>query len=240
MLSLPSAGSFVRAGVVPTALLLLGACALFGRSESTLPAHMFAHGAQAGQLQTAMLRGDLDGAREPARWLAEHEEHPELPQGVLSPAEDMRAFARSVVRTASVEHASRCVAEVGLACGRCHSAVGAGPLVDQDGMPTTGEEPAQHMMRHLWAADHMWDGLVAPSDRSWVLGATALSEDPLFTDPTGYADPAVRKLAREVHALGVTARNTPVERRAGIYGRLVFACAECHSLMGATPAIGAR
>lgn len=240
MLPLRSAGSFTRAGSIPAALLLLGGCALFGRSNSTLPAHMAVHGAQVGLAQTSIIRGDLEGARKAAQWLAEHEEHPGLPQGVMSPAEDVRAFARGVVRAGSVEDAARSVAEIASACGRCHQAAAAGPTVAAYTMPPSGTMPAPHMLRHIWAADRMWDGLVGPSDRSWELGATGLMEDPLFQDAQAQENPEVRTLAKQVHALGATARTTPPAHRAGVYGRLLLACAQCHAVMGVEPDVGLR
>lgn len=240
MLPLHSAGSFARAGFVPAALVLVGGCALLGRSDTTLPAHMAVHRSQIGQAQTALVRGDLEGARVPARWLAEHEEHPSLPQGVLSPAEDVRAFARSVVRAGSIQDAARCVAEIASACGRCHQASGAGPTVAPYSMPPSGQMPARHMLRHTWAADRMWDGLVGPSDRSWELGATGLMEDPLFQSPTTHTDPEVQALARQVHALGTTARTTAPDHRAGVYGQILLACARCHTLVGVEPGLRPR
>lgn len=240
MLPLRSAGSFTRAGWIPAALLLLGGCALFGRSSTTLPAHMTLHGTQVDLAQTAILRGDLEGARNAAQWLAEHEEHPALPQGVLSPAEDVRAFARSVVRAGSIQDAARCVGEIASACGRCHQATAAGPDPTSYTMPPSGTMPTPHMLRHIWAADRMWDGLVGPSDRSWELGATGLLEDPLFQDTGTTESPETRTLAKQVHALGATARTTAPDHRAGVYGRLLQACAQCHAVMGVEPDIGPR
>ena len=101
-------------------------------------------------------------------------------------------------------------------------------------MPPAGRAPAAHMLRHAWAADRMWDGLLTPSDALWESGATALSEDPLFlADDESGTEAAV--LAREVHLLGIEARRLQdPDHQAGIYGRLLGTCARCHSLMGIT------
>ena len=90
------------------------------------------------------------------------------------------------------------------------------------------------MLRHAWGTDRMWDGLLTPSDALWESGATALSEDPLFlADDESGTEAAV--LAREVHLLAIEARRLQdPDHRAGIYGRLLGACARCHSLMGIT------
>lgn len=217
---------FVPRGLLPTLLFAAG-CAVFGRADSTLPEHMDGHWTQADQMRAALLFGDLDGSRESARWLAEHAEHPALPKGVLSPVEDMRAFARSVLRADIVADAARCTSEMAGACGRCHRASGTTVPVQENTMPASGLEPARHMLRHKWAADRMWEGLVAPSDRMWELGATALIEEPLFAGD----DAEVQALARKIHGLGATARGQPADHRPGIYARLVATCAECHALM---------
>lgn len=211
---------------------LAASCAAFGRSESTLPQHMDAHFTEVSEVQTALVAGDLEATRKPARWLAEHEQHPDLPQGVKSPMEDLRAFARSVLRAQSVADASRCTGEMGAACGRCHAASGAGPHFRMESMAPSGETTSGHMMRHDWAMERMWEGLVGPSDQLWESGATALTADPIFVAGDDRGGKEALQLAREVHDLGATARLQEPDHRAGIYGRLLTTCAHCHQLVG--------
>lgn len=237
MLPLSPFRAIMRAGALPMTLLLVGGCALFGRSETTLPDHMDQHWNRLDQVQSALFIGDLEGAREPARWLAEHTEHPDLPQGVLSPVEDMRAFGRSVVRSTSVSDAARCAAEMAAACGRCHQAAGSGPWLQQNTMPEAGREARPHMRRHLWAMNRMWEGMAGASDQAWSRGATALAEDPLSLEVGDGGTQEVLALARQVHELGAVARAQPRNDRAGVYARLVVACAQCHSLMGVTATV---
>jgi cytochrome c553 len=192
---------------------------------------MEGHYTQVGQVQQAVVKGDLEAARAPAQWLAEHPEHPDLPQGVKSPMEDMRAQARSVVRAVDLADAARATAEMAAACGRCHRLAGAGPDPETWTMAPPGADALRQMARHLWAVDRMWEGLVAPSDRLWRQGATALIDDPLFQGG-GQASPDVARLAREVHDLGVTASGRDPDGRAGVYGRLLATCVTCHRAMG--------
>ena len=127
---MPSARSksrAVRIGAMALPVVFTAACAVFGRSGSTLPDHMLGHYSTVGQVQTAIIQGNLEAARESARYLAEHSTHEDLPQGVHSPVEDMRAYARSVSEAGSIAEAARCAAEIGGACGRCHEASGIGP-----------------------------------------------------------------------------------------------------------------
>jgi len=229
---MPWPRSLLRVGVLPLLLSVAGACALLGRSGSTLSQDMESHYEQVGRVQAAVVRGDLDAARTPATWLAEHPEHPDVPQGVKSPMEDMRVHARSVVRAVDLTDAARATAEMAAACGRCHRLAGTGPDPAAWTMAPPGRDAPGQMARHLWAVDRMWEGLVAPSDRLWQQGATALIDDPLFQEGEETGGPEVARLAREVRDLGVTANGRDADGRAGVYGRLLTTCVTCHTKMG--------
>jgi cytochrome c553 len=229
---MPSLRSLVRVGAFPLLLAAAGACALLGRSGQSLSQDMEEHYEQVGHVQAAIVRGDLDAARAPARWLAEHPEHPDVPQGVKSPMEDMRVHARSVVRAVDLTDAARATAEMAAACGRCHRLAGTGPDPATWTMAPPGQGAPGQMARHLWAVDRMWEGLVAPSDRLWQQGVTALIDDPLFQGGGAAGDADVARLAREVHDLGVTANGRDADGRAGVYGRLLTTCVTCHQKMG--------
>jgi cytochrome c556 len=91
------------------------------------------------------------------------------------------------------------------------------------------------MIRHQWAADRLWDGLVGPSDVSWQAGAEVLRDAPLFTDAVTEdveQYEAVTKLAWQVHEIGALAATVPDHgRRAELYGTLLGTCASCHDLI---------
>lgn len=211
---------------------IVAACSSAGRSDSTLTDHMRAHSSLVGQVQTALIRGDLEAAHDAGRRLAEHPEHPDMPQGIENPIEDVRAFSRSVSRATSIQDAARCAAEIGAACGRCHQAAEVGPRLETRVMPPAGAAAGTHMLRHVWAADRLWEGLIAPSDRLWEAGAVALTEDPIFS-PEDAGGQEARVLAKEIHDLGVEARRlADPAMRSGIYGRILGTCARCHSLKG--------
>jgi cytochrome c553 len=195
------------------------------------------HQSRADLVHRAIIDGQLPAARDPALWLAAHEEHSQLPQGVKSPVEDVRAFARSITRSASLADAARCASEMAAACGRCHEAAGADLRFAGPTMPPTGQRAAPHMLRHAWATNQMWRALLSRSDALWQAGATALSEDPLFhaNDESGRE---VVALARDVHLLGSQARRIEnPDHRAGIYGRLLSTCADCHTLLGVSTVV---
>lgn len=218
----------ILVGALP--LLVVG-CALLGRPQPTLRADMDAHLIQAERAKDAVIQGNLQGARDAANWFAEHPQHPGVPRGELSPMEDLRAYSRSIARADEVTDAARSTAEIGAACGRCHSATGEGPSFATGGMPPTGTSVPSHMMRHDWASERMWEALIAPSDKLWDMGATALTADPMVLGGSVDANPQANALAREVHDLGTTAYGMPADRRAALYGRLLVTCVRCHELI---------
>lgn len=234
---MPSPKSLFGAGRLCAGLTIMGlltGCSLFGRSESTLEDHMQAHFSLVGEVQSAIIQGDLERARQAGLRLAEHPEHQDLPQGIKNPIEDVRAFSRSVSRSTSIQDAARCTAEIGAACGRCHRAAGVGPQLQTSVMPPPGAASGTHMLRHAWAADRLWEGLVVPSDRLWQAGAVALTEDPIFS-PDDIGGQEARVLAREIHDLGAEARRLEDPgMRSGILGRILGTCADCHALKGIT------
>ena len=83
------------------------------------------------------------------------------------------------------------------------------------------------MVRHLWAADRMWEGLVGPSDDAWLAGSSALAGS--LSLPSGNVR-GPEELLRQVGALAGEAETaTGQEARAEIYGRLLGTCSQCHA-----------
>jgi hypothetical protein len=95
------------------------------------------------------------------------------------------------------------------------------------------------MLRHQWAAEQMWDGLIGPSEARWNDGIAELAEAPLVQDEilaNATPTPAIAELAADVHALGDEGRKaTTWEQRAAIYGRLLGTCAACHAAIRPVP-----
>ena len=128
-------------------------------------------------------------------------------------------------------------------CGACHKAVDANPRIPQLG--ALGIPPAEeigtvpHMLRHKWAADQMWMGLVEPSDENWSKGVAVLADAPL--EPEGMSNDAevsteAGKLARRVHEIGAKAQAAAdPDARALIYGDFLATCAACHQVLSKGP-----
>jgi cytochrome c553 len=86
------------------------------------------------------------------------------------------------------------------------------------------------MDRHAWAADRMWEGLIAPSDAAWHEGVSELATVPSKApkEQPALAPEFVREL-REVRALGAEARRAhDASGRAALYARVLTTCAGCH------------
>jgi mono/diheme cytochrome c family protein len=201
----------------------------------TVAAHMEDHFTQANKVRDAVIAGDLDPLRAPARWLSAHELTDTLPELWKSHVAAMQRAAGQAAMAQTIDAAATATASMAQACGTCHVELG-GPKFT--GMSPAGEESSvvADMRRHLWAADRMWEGLVGPSDTAWQAGVAALADAPLR--PEAMADDKtlpkeVFDLAAAAHEIGAKggAEKDPAER-AKLYGRYLGTCSGCHTELG--------
>lgn len=207
------------------------------KTTSDVEPRMIGHYQSATQLYTGAAEGDLAQVHAVARELMNRESGEGMPDKVLPYVQQLRGFARLAATAPDGAAAARAVAGVGTSCGACHRAMKRGPRYRVITGPPESDNPvATRMMRHRWAADRLWDGLVGPSDESWRGGAAALQDAPLFTDALTQDveeyEPVTR-LAWEVHDVGIRA-NTAREQsvRGDLYRELLATCAACHQLLG--------
>jgi hypothetical protein len=221
-------------------LIALAACQWSDGRESAqadVAEHMEGHFEAASLIKQAVIDGDLEATRAHARDLASHRE----PQGVRGPPStlrQMRSTASHIGEAADISEAATLLGELAAACGNCHRASDAQPgfPIDASELATSDAPPpaldaVAHMLRHQWAADRMWEGLITPSEQYWMWGAGALQEAALHrTDLTEEpSDVNVTRLAIRVHEIGLEAtRASPLEERASLYGELLQSCAACH------------
>ncbi|PRQ03990.1 hypothetical protein ENSA5_11730 [Enhygromyxa salina] len=202
----------------------------------TTKAHMQDHFSKAAEIKAALIAGDLEQAREPAGWMAEHQADVEHPDAWKPHVTNMREAARVIGGAEDLTTATQAFVTLAQVCAACHTAIG-GPKVDVGEPPAAGASgSAAHMARHQWALDAMYQGLIGPSKAAWVIGAEALAEAPLA--PTelapGQSIPVqITELAARVHALGNEARDVPdVAMIPGrIYGELLTTCETCHAAL---------
>jgi cytochrome c553 len=186
-------------------------------------------------IQTGVVLGDLERAQRAASWIATREEQEPLPPQGDPYLEEIRNLASSIVGTDDLPTVAASVGQIAGACGSCHQATGGGPYFVVRSAQPEGESQAERMIRHLWAADRMWEGIVGPSDEAWRAGARALAEsEPVFSQVIQAANSppeaerslsSVTTLARQ--ALTVTDQGD----RAEVYGQILNTCNACHSAM---------
>jgi mono/diheme cytochrome c family protein len=182
-------------------------------------------------MHRAIVRGDLQALHSPAVWFAEH-------GSIRSPVGDMDGAERSLKLAAAgaaaatdVSRAAAAVAEMVVACGRCHRKLGVGPSLPSIAS-SRHTNIVGHMLRHEQAAEQMLHGLVMPSDSLWLQGTTAFAETPLEAGDFPVDFERGEKMARveaDVHQLAQNAfaAENP-SSRASAYAQLLGTCAGCH------------
>jgi len=197
--------------------------------------HMGEHFAKATDVQAAVVRGDLDAAKEHAKWVADHEEIAGLPAAGLSAAQDMKRAAKAVVEATDEKAAAHASAEMAASCGACHAAANARPSFPSPPGKPARNPVAAHMHAHQHAMDLLYYGLVGPSDEAWAEGAKALKAAPLKRAemPKSKAAKEAAIAEAETHAAADKASAAQdTKARAEVYGQLVAGCASCHALHG--------
>lgn len=211
-------------------------------SKGEVRGHMDEHYAKAEDMQTAVVLGDLAGARESARWIAEHQETAGLPPSGQASVAEMKKAARAVAEASDVKAAAAGSAQMAVACGTCHASTNARPTFPQSNAPVSQRRAMGHMLDHKRAVDLMYRGLVEPSDAAWNDGAKALKAAPLKLEYIRSPSKSPKEAAQfeaETHAIAEKAgAATRPEDRAKVYADLVGGCAECHALYGRVPGEG--
>ena len=206
-----------------------------------IKADMHDHFTRIQEIEEAIVRGDLDGAKEPARWLAEHQEAKGLPPATESQLAAVRTAARSVADAGDLGTAAKGAATLVASCGDCHKAANVSPELPAPATAFRAAERANHMAQHQRAVELLYRGLARPSDDLWQEGAAALRESPLAAKDMPEVSKEVVSAEAAVHALADRAkRASDRETRVHVYGELIGNCASCHGLHGRVwgPGIG--
>lgn len=187
---------------------------------------------EAGQdLQTAMANGDLSAARRAASAIAEVKDIQGLGWDAGPYLMRVQKEAATIEAAAHFDDAVQAAGRLGTACGACHARSEGGPHPEgATTAPDDAGDTESHMLRHRWAVDRMWEGLVVPSVERWRAGARLLAEQPV----SAMGLPGdVSLFAARVHELGRQALedDTP-ERRAERFSMILSDCANCHAELG--------
>jgi len=200
--------------------------------DAILAARMRGHFDQAFRATDAVIRGDLAGAREPARWITEHPPDRVPPLDTRYVGEIQQAAARTATAT-DLDGAAASAASMLATCGDCHRASGARPSPPPP-LGTSVGGIVGHMVAHQQAVDLMAQGLVIPSARAWEDGAARLAVAPLRpaqAPPDKKLRAAVLAAEQRTHALAERARTAAsATARATVFAEVIAGCASCHSL----------
>lgn len=210
-------------------LALLPLSAALAATPEPLRDAMQGHFTAATDATWAVAAGDLPAAREAALKL-DHASPAPLPKQVQPRFEVMRASARALAESETLEVAAARAADLGKRCAECHVAIGNGPeLTDSDrkGLVTPGREASD---RHMWGMYGLWTGLVAP-DQPVFRGAADLLT-PVPGEPAKHNDASRAASAAYVTAAKQAALATDDETRMAAYGGVLATCNTCHVAMG--------
>lgn len=232
-----------------TALTLIATTSRFlpaqevrGEDETDVATHMHEHLGRITTIKSLIIMGNLDGVREPAIWLADHEAVSGLPENFEPYVGLMRQYAREVNNAADLKSAAISVSRMAATCSNCHLANKVQIEFGYDRLPEDWSDTVSHMQRHQWAADRLWEGLIAPSETAWNRGADMLVDVPLhprnvMNEKSDNVDSeALDQIARRIHLFAgqATIAETPTQR-SELYGEMLGLCAECHTRLGRGP-----
>lgn len=218
------------------AVLVAGSMGCAPKTGSEVAPRMRGHYSRAGELNTAVATGDLATVRVQAEAIGREETGQGMAAQARAYIEQLNAFAGLAARAPDITTAGSAVARVGATCGSCHKAMKRGPRYQgTPEAPARAAPVATRMLRHRWAADRLWEGLIGPSDTAWRAGAGVLYDAPLYTDAltrdVKQYEP-VTELAWTVHDVGARAlMASDPTMRAELYGQLLGTCAHCHELL---------
>lgn len=187
-------------------------------------------------VQQAVIRGDLETAAVPARWMADHQQIGAFPAATVSYVADMKKFAANVASAKDIKGAATATTMMVSYCGGCHTAANVKPVFPDLPKPAWSKGRAAHMLEHQWAVDLMYQGLAGPSDELWQKGVDALKAAPLSAaDLPKDASLTAEILASEkkVHEqASKVMMTTDIGSRVALYSEMMGECATCHSLHG--------
>lgn len=223
----PSVRSTVLSGTAALALLLTWACAGGPGPGNATQNFMRGHFEAASRIQMAILRGDLQAARPAAEAIWAVDRLPDMGLESIAYVRAVQDRAREIRDAGIYGEAAVATGRLAAACGACHVAFDGGPRISYQQPPPEGEGFGRHMVRHVWAADRLWEGLLAPSDEAWRLGAELMAEDDMATTRLSSAAERhavrLRELAREA------VETSDPEARGVLYGRILSTCGACHA-----------
>lgn len=215
---------------------------LRGDDETDVATEMHEYLDRISTIKSMIIQGNLDGARESAMWLADHEAVAGMPANFVQYEGVLRQYARDISNATDLKSAAITISGMARTCGDCHLANDVKLEFGYDQVPAEWSDTVSHMQRHQWAVDRLWDGLIGPSENAWNRGLNMLVDVPLHPDDVTDEDlpeadtAALERITRRVHDLASvgTIATTPMAR-SEVYGEMLGLCSECHTRLGRGP-----
>lgn len=190
------------------------------------------HFKQTISVREAVIWGKPAQAVTPAQGLAGLDGVSSLPKHWQVSVTQLQEAARRIRQSSDLTEVSAATADIGRACGLCHTAT-KGPHINVEAAPAVEGSVASRMRRHQWATERLWEGLYVPSNAAWTAGAAALDLDPFAGDTLAkggvHARSAASRFVAQAKALGQAKTN---DARGAAYAELLSTCAPCHEAMG--------
>lgn len=197
-----------------------------------LDVRMHANISSVRTIHAALLRNDLERAREQARRLSRLDPGGEVGKWA-EPTRFLRDQAGRIARAHDAGEARRLATELAVTCADCHMVYAREATFRMPPMPEGDGSLTSAMARHEWAAERMWLGIIAPSTALWSSGLEAITDVPLDRDPELtraarlQAERFRRRLValRESHDRDLAGQNDRARRLAAV----LDVCAGCHA-----------
>jgi cytochrome c553 len=220
----------VRTGLFAR-LVAVACCGLAAGLAAQAPTtkQMHENLALVSEIEYAVVRGDYQGATDPARALSMQTNPRDLPAKGQAYMDHIRTLAGRTAASADVVEASASVAGLVSTCGECHVALGTRVTI---ATPPRPDAPGRGgmMLHHNWAVSLMTIGLQGPSVESWKRGAEELATARLAPDEAARdlkdAETQLRAIAQKAAQAG------DAKARTAVYGELIASCGACHGLLG--------
>lgn len=193
--------------------------------------HMQRHFDDLQTIERMLVRGDLATAKALAFMLTLQVDDPGLTPWNTEARMTVGA-ARDLMAAQTVDEALRREARVAATCAACHRRADGWTITAQLGTPPIDQPtPAARMARHQWAADRLWEGMIAANDARWRAGLEVLAATPVpisHAVETPLYGPRLQATAKAALARGA---NATADDRTSTYGELLVTCAGCHRFL---------
>ena len=159
-----------------------------------------------------------------------------FPEPWIDKQMDLQMAAGYARRSETIEDAASRVVAIGVRCAKCHTHVGDGPQFRVSPEPPDAGALQTHMRHHVWGADLMWKGVIAPNPELFQRGAAGLAAAHPEEDEGRAAE--IKSIESLLHTeAGEAAKLTDPEAQAKAYGQILARCATCHKAAGVQPAL---